>query len=132
MRKTTTIAGKDFDEWAALAREDPQAFEKMRLAAIDEYIASVPDTHRQRLRRLQWRIDQERRLARNPMSACLRISRMMWDSLLGEGGLRDQLLGLASVWREDQGAPLSPPIVGEGGQVLAFERGAQNQLRPRR
>lgn len=131
MKKTTTIAGKDFDEWAALAKEDPQAFEKMRLAAIDEYIASVPDSHRQRLRRLQWRIDQERRLARSPMSACLRISRMMWDSMLGEGGLRDRLVGLASVWRGGEGVRESASAGGEGAQILAFERGGQNQLRPR-
>lgn len=132
MKKTTTIAGKDFDEWATLAKDDPQAFEKMRLAAIDEYLASVPDTHRQRLRRLQWRIDQERRLARSPMSACLRISRMMWDSLLGEGGLRDQLAGLASVWRGGEGLPLSVPANSEGAQIIAFQGGDQNQLRNRR
>ncbi|RMG38516.1 MAG: DUF3135 domain-containing protein [Gammaproteobacteria bacterium] len=129
MKKTPTIAGKDFDEWATLAKEDPQAFEKMRLAAIDEYIASAPDTHRQRLRRLQWRIDQERRLARSPMSACLRISHMMWDSLLGKGGLRDQLLGFVSVWRSGEAAPLSAPVGTEGARILAFQRGGRNQLR---
>ncbi len=94
---TTDIAGKDFADWVELAENDPAAFEKLRLAAIESYIESVPHEHQQRLRRLQWRIDQERRLARTPMAACLRLSRMMWDSLLGQGGLRERLEGLGGL-----------------------------------
>jgi hypothetical protein len=33
----------------------------------------------------------ERRRARTPMAACLRLSAMMWDSLLGNHGLKDAL-----------------------------------------
>ncbi len=117
MKKTTTIAGKDFEEWAALAQSDPRAFEKMRQAAIDDYITSVPDAHQERLRRLQWRIEQERRLARTPMGACLRISRMMWDSLLGRGGLREQLQGLAGRLQGEAGERPSAAL-------LSFERAA--------
>ena len=84
----------DFDTWAMMAKERPDDFEVMRQAALEAFFARVPTDHRDRLRRLQWRVDQERRLARTPMAACVRISRMMWRSLLGEGGLRDKLNGL--------------------------------------
>lgn len=84
----------DFERWARLAEESPEDFEAMRQAALEEFLAGVPEEQRERLRRLQWRVDQERRLAHTPMAACIRISRMMWQSLLGEGGLRDHLNGL--------------------------------------
>jgi len=117
--KTTDIAGKEFAEWVALAEQEPATFEKLRLAAIEAYIDSVPDEHQARLRRLQWRIDQERRLARTPMAACLRLSRMMWDSLLGRGGLRDRLDGLSGLL---QGRGLDG---GQRAEVLPFARVAE-------
>ncbi len=82
----------DFDELAALAARDPEGFERRRQALIEAALAEVPEAERrERLRRLQWRIDQVRRTAGTPMAACLRISRMMWESLLGEGGLLEAL-----------------------------------------
>lgn len=81
----------DFDDWAALAVRDPEAFEARRAQVIEEFIQQVPEAKRTRLRRLQWRIDMTRRRASNPVSACIRISQMMWDSLLGEGGLLEAL-----------------------------------------
>lgn len=96
--------GIDFDTWAALARADPAAFESRRLRAIDALIARARATHRPRLRRLQWRIDQERRLARTPMAACLRISGMMWQSVVGPGGLQQRLGELRLPLRGDAGS----------------------------
>lgn len=87
-----------FDTWRDLAEQDPDQFETLRLAAIEAAIANAPERNRERLRRLQWRIDQERRLAGSPMGACLRLSRMMWQAVLGRGGLRErvtQLQGMA-------------------------------------
>jgi len=81
----------DFDEWAALARTDPRAFEARRLALIEDYLGQFPNPEQQRLRGLQFRIDMERRRARTPMAACLRLSAMMWDSLLGSRGLKHAL-----------------------------------------
>jgi hypothetical protein len=86
----------DFDEWARLARTDPFAFEARRLAIIESYLRQFPPPDQRRLRGLQFRIDMERRRARTPMAACLRLSAMMWDSLLGTHGLKtalEQLLG---------------------------------------
>ncbi len=86
----------DFDEWSRLAKTDPTAFEARRLALIEEYLRRFPPLDQRRLRGLQFRIDMERRRARTPMAACLRLSSMMWESLLGSRGLKaalDTLLG---------------------------------------
>ncbi|NIR97928.1 MAG: DUF3135 domain-containing protein [Gammaproteobacteria bacterium] len=84
----TVLSEMGFDAWVALASADPEAFETRRKQLIDQVIqkASRPE-QRHRLRCLQWRIDMERRRARTPMAACLRIYRMMWDSVLGEHGM---------------------------------------------
>lgn len=87
----------NFDEWASLAQSDPAAFEERRSCLIEDYIQNSPYHLQRRLRGLQFRVDMERRRARTPMGACVRISRMMWDALLGEGGLRDSLNTFASV-----------------------------------
>jgi hypothetical protein len=107
-----TASSFDFDHWAALARDDPAAFEALRRATIDAFIDGAPLERQERLRRLQWRIDQERRRAASPLAGCIRISRMMWNSLVGRGGLRERLLELGSTLedlRDGSWAPASPP-----------------------
>jgi len=115
----------DFDHWKRLAEEALESFEATRVAAIEELIESFSPDSRERMRRLQWRIDQERRLAKSPMGSCLRLSKMMWRQLLGEGGLRERLLDLAGgIGRNAQvetGAAVRPS---SSAQVLAFSRGA--------
>ena len=67
----------DFDAWARLARRDPAEFEAQRTRMIERIIASADEDQRRRLRGLQFRIDMERRRARNPTDACIRLNRMM-------------------------------------------------------
>lgn len=81
----------DFNQWAELAKTDPVAFEARRAATIDEMIQRMPAHKQQRMRCLQWKIDQVRGQASNPMAACIKLSEMMWDSLVGPGGLREVL-----------------------------------------
>ena len=81
----------DFDEAMELARTDPEAFERYRQAVIEALIARAPERNRQHLRRLQWRIDQERKRASNPTAACVRLYQMMWESFAGESGLIDTI-----------------------------------------
>lgn len=81
----------DFDAWSRLAAQDPEAFEMRRRMLIEQLIQSAPDTNRARLKGLQFRLDMERRRARTPLAACLRISDMMWQSLLGPEGLQASL-----------------------------------------
>ena len=71
----------DFDTWQALARNNPQAFEAKRRALVDDVIKRVPEPRQQRLRCLQWRIEKVCASASNPISASLRLSRMMWESV---------------------------------------------------
>jgi hypothetical protein len=82
----------DFDHLLQLAERDPMRFEDMRQAAIDDFISNLPRERQQRMRQLQWRIDQERR-NRTPISACVKISSMMWDHMVGPKGLLGYLLG---------------------------------------
>lgn len=87
----------DFEQWSTLATEDPEAFEAQRSRVIDEFLGRVASGPQQeRLRRLQWRIDQVRDRSNSPMAACLSMYAMMWDRLLGEGGMLDALHGKAS------------------------------------
>lgn len=86
-----------FDHWASLARHDPRAFEAARRALLQSLIESAPLTQRRRLAGLQWRIDRERERSDNPMASCIKVSNMMWDKVLGEGGLVDNLEQLSGV-----------------------------------
>jgi hypothetical protein len=116
-KKTAEI---DFDTWSEMARSDPGTFELMRQVAIEAAIEGASESNRQRLRCLQWRIDQERRLARTPMAACLRISRMMWRTVLGPGGLNDRFGELQGLFSDRPGGLTSDAST--GGQVVAFAR----------
>lgn len=84
----------DFDSWHHLARRDPGAFESRRQEAIEAFMARQAPERRERLRRLQWRIDRERERSSTPLGACHRISDLMWRSFAGRGGLVDQLEAL--------------------------------------
>jgi hypothetical protein len=80
----------DFDYLTGLARSNPGEFERLRRNAIESYISALPQDRQARMRRLQWRIDQERR-RHTPLGACVKLSNMMWDHLLGPGGLMGTL-----------------------------------------
>ena len=71
----------DFNTLKYMAEQDPQGLEQLRQEKILALIESSPEAYRHRLRGLQFQIDVQRRLAKNPMQACLNISRMMHDSL---------------------------------------------------
>lgn len=85
--KSLTIL--DFDEAAALARQDPEAYEQYRQDAVEALITRASSKNQQHLRRLQWRIDQERKRAPNAAAACVKIYQMMWDSFAGDNGFVD-------------------------------------------
>lgn len=76
----------DFDTWARLAETDPERFEDLRDRVLDYCIGRASAERRHRLRCLQWRINQVRNNASNPLAACISISNMMWDTFshLGE------------------------------------------------
>ena len=106
----------EFDHWAQMAIADPDAFEARRSHLIEAFISSVPPERQPRLRGLQWRIDQVRRSARTPLASCIRISRMMWDSVLGEGGLHEVL----NIALDGRSKPQSAPVARLSAKVLLF------------
>jgi hypothetical protein len=88
----------DFEMWAELAQADPEAFELKRQAVIDDFLTKckISEERRHRLQCLQWRINVERNRASNPMDACVKINRMMWDAFAGEQGLIAALQDITS------------------------------------
>ncbi|OFE12199.1 hypothetical protein PHACT_02835 [Pseudohongiella acticola] len=70
----------DFDTLLAMHRDNPEALEKLRRRLTRNILQSAPDSARQRLEGLQFRIDMELRRASNPTARCLRLSDMMHDS----------------------------------------------------
>ena len=76
----------DFEEWSLLASNDPETFEQRRQDCIEKFINRYPDSRQKRLRGLQFRIDMERKRARTPMAACIKLSTMMWDAITKKDG----------------------------------------------
>lgn len=81
----------DFDDWYALAKTDPEGFERRRQVEIKKLIDDAPAAMRTRLERLQWRIDRERERHPSPMITCQKVFEMMWDRVYGDGGLLDSI-----------------------------------------
>jgi len=103
-----------FNEWFKLAERDPSAFESVRRTLIDELIESAPTEQRQRLRCLQWRIDQERRRSSSPLGACIRMSNMMWERVTGKNGLLEnvgRLRGIEHGLEEGDPGPESATLI---------------------
>ena len=78
-----------FDKLMALALQDPEKLESLRQCWIEDLICSAPKHIQRRLRGLQFQIDIEREKASNPVSSCVRISKMMHD---GVANLRAAML----------------------------------------
>lgn len=104
----------DFDQWATLASQDPEAFERMRGRTIEQAIRQAPAEKQQRLRCLQWQLDRIRQTSRTPMVACLRMNRLLWKAVIGEGGLLECLGGPQS--------PAGPYRRPHCARILPFRR----------
>jgi len=71
----------DFDEWLALYRDDPIAFEEKRALWIDMIINSAPVKYQRRLHGIMFKVNTIRQREKNPIQTCMKISDMMMDSL---------------------------------------------------
>ena len=97
----------DFDFWRQLAEKDPESFEKHRAQLIHSVIESSPAFLHKRLRGLQWRIDMEIRRSKNAMDSCLRINRMMMDSVYEKNGLLESIRNLMDHTGHRRSEPLA-------------------------
>ncbi len=89
------VSDFDFEHWRKLAKSDPAAFEKQREKAIGDFIDGLPNAHvQERMRRLQWRVDMERRRSASALGACIRVYNMMWDSVNQNYELMQSLVGM--------------------------------------
>ncbi len=71
-----------FDVLVDLARNDPERLERLRRKLTSDIIESAPtEQRRKRLAGLQFRVDMERKKARSPLQATIKISEMMCQSL---------------------------------------------------
>jgi len=71
----------DFDTLRNLARNDPEALERLRLALCERVINEAPAHAKPRLQGLMFQINSRRQLARSEMDATETLSEMMNDSL---------------------------------------------------
>ena len=110
MSERATIPRIDFEQWAWLARQDPETFEQFRHRLLDAHIARSSSAHREHLRRLQWRIDRLREQASNPMSACVQISNLMWNTFdqLGKAYQDPEALQPQNSTAQPKPAPVLP------------------------
>lgn len=74
----------DFEFWASLATQDPDAFEALRKQFIEYEISKSNSSFRNRLLGLQFQIDIKRERSASALGSCIRISKMMMDYLGGE------------------------------------------------
>jgi len=123
MDTTDTRPTFDFDAWAKLARKDPEAFELERKLLIERAIMRAPAGKQQRLRCLQWKLDQIRNLASTPMAACLQINQLLWESILSERGLLHCLQRLQSGIHADTSERTT-------AKILQFQRRVPPSLPP--
>jgi uncharacterized protein DUF3135 len=71
-----------FEELADLARRDPDALQALGRLLTDDVIKHAPRPEsRRRLEGLKFRIEMERRRSPDALSACVRLSRLMHESL---------------------------------------------------
>jgi len=69
-----------FDELMRMAKDEPEKLEELRVKLSQQTIDAAPEKLQPRLRGLQFQVDAKRRLAKNPLSACIQISEMMHQS----------------------------------------------------
>ncbi len=91
MNNPTRKIAFDFDEWQQLARSNPAAFEIKRHEIIAQFFEQLSPEQKNRLEKLQWRIDMERKRCATPLSALFKIYDMMMASLHKQKAVLDSI-----------------------------------------
>lgn len=69
-----------FEELTRLAKEDPEELERLRQREVNKLIDQAPERLKKKLQGIQFKVDSQRRIAKNPMDSCIRISNLMKES----------------------------------------------------
>ena len=113
----------EFEELSKLAKENPEGLENLRKELIEGLIHNAPEQYHQRLRGLQFKIDMERRRAKNPIAACIKISQMMQDSF---SKLREALNQMQATQPQKENTTQEPQDL--KGKVNNIETKKNNQI----
>ena len=73
------MARKTPEELEQLAQTDPEALEAYFRAEIDRVIESAPEHRRDRLRALQWSIDNKLNLCKDPTQRFNKMVEIFWE-----------------------------------------------------
>ena len=68
------------EELSQLARDDPQAYETLRRALVENFIDNAPDKYKKRLRGIQFRVDHQRQLSHTALGSTVRIYKLCTGS----------------------------------------------------
>jgi hypothetical protein len=69
----------NFDEWAELAKRDPEAFIRRRDLVMNEISEELRARSPSAVKGICWRIEVERKRCATPLQLCLKLSSMMWN-----------------------------------------------------
>jgi hypothetical protein len=81
----------DIAGWAQLARKNHDEYLERRSGALAALIATAPSDIQAQLMALQEHIDIIHTREKTTIGACLKLSNMMWDIVLGENGMVEHL-----------------------------------------
>ncbi|WP_429057933.1 DUF3135 domain-containing protein [Aeromonas jandaei] len=98
----------DFDTLKELAASEPSRLDAILEQQIEQLMARASPDQRRRLRGLQFKIDGQRRLAKNNLDSCIRIANMMRDSFYLMGSEMRQ-------FREEE---IPPPENDGSGKII--------------
>ena len=82
MITNTNIEGQTtlFDSLIDL-KDDQEAFDKLTKQVMEDYISSMPEDRQERMRRMQWKIDQELNKYKNPTNRYNHMVEMFYDHI---------------------------------------------------
>lgn len=67
------------DQCIKMHKQDPEGLMRLFENAIERLIASAPSKRQARLRGMQFQADALRKLAPNPLAACIEMNKLMYD-----------------------------------------------------
>ena len=110
----------DFDTLKRMAQTEPERLDELLHQQVEALLEGASPERQRSLRGLQFRIDCQRRLAKNPMDSCLRISNMMHDSFYN---MRCAL----NMWLQKQNAGRNPSSRGNNREFF-FENNREHSF----
>ena len=109
------------EELSQLARDDPQAYETLRRALVENFIDNAPDKYKKRLRGIQFRVDHQRQLSHTALGSTVRIYKLMWGSFLCLNRTWQELAGAGDRWGFLESRPIEESLPRTSAQILEFQ-----------